>query len=188
MGCAGHTRQVREVREEVGSLGRNKGLQSKSGFTLLEVLISAALLAVALLAVAAMFPTGYTSIADAGKMTMALTAARQILEDVGDLPFDRINNMNGFDTLNLATLPAGDPEQTIARRWRYALAGEGDGFTFTTTEKDEWSTLSTGNATLRARGQIGVAALSASLNQVTITITYPGQRPPVQLVTNISRL
>jgi len=167
---------------------QGKGLWSMAGFTLLEVLVGAAVLSVALLAMAAMFPTGYTNITEAGKMTMALTAGRQMLEDISALPFDNIGNLNGFDTRNPATLPPGEPERTMARRLRYALAGEGDGFTFKKDEKDQWTILSAGSATLNGRGQVGVAALSATLNQVTVTITYPGRSARVQLVTNITRL
>jgi prepilin-type N-terminal cleavage/methylation domain-containing protein len=160
-----------------------------AGFSLLEVLVGAAILAVALLAMAAMFPTGYTNITEAGKMTMALTAGRQILEDISALPFDNINSLNNFDTLTPGSLPPGEPERTIARRWRYALAGEGSGFTFTVTEKAEWSTLSTGQGvSLNGRGLISVNGLSATLIQVTATITYPGRPTGVRLVTNITRL
>ena len=172
-------------------------LRGGNGFSLIEVLIAACVLAVALLAMAAMFPTGYTNITEAGKMTMALTAGRQILEDISALSFDnnfdKIANLNTFDTLNPGSLPAGEPERTIARRWRYALAGEGDGFTFTATEKAEWSTLSTGGGvSLNGRGRITVVGLSPtpplSLNQVTVTIQYPGRSRGVTLVTNMSRL
>lgn len=164
-------------------------LQASHGFTLLEVLVGAAVLSVALLGMAAMFPTGYTNISEAGKMTMALTAGRQILEDISALPFDNIGSLNGFDTRNPVTLPPGEPERTMARRLRYALAGEGDGFTFTATEKAQWSTLSTGQGvTLNGRGQVAVAALSATLTQLTVTITYPGRAAGVRLVTNITRL
>ena len=167
---------------------QGKGLWSMAGFTLLEVLVGAAVLSVALLGIAAMFPTGYTNITEAGKMTMALTAGRQVLEDISALPFDNIGNLNGFDTRNPATLPPGEPERTMARRLRYALAGEGDGFTFTKDEKDQWTILSAGSAILNGRGQVGVAALSETLNQVTVTITYSGRPAGVQLVTNITRL
>ncbi len=170
-------------------LEREKSHRGSGGFTLLEVLVGATILAVALLAMSAMFPVGYTNITEAGKMTMAITGARQVFEEVSALPFDNIINLNGFDTLDPATLPPGEPERTIARRWRYALAGEGDGFTFTATEKGEWSTLSTGGGiTLNGRGQVNVVTLSATLDQVTVTITYPGRSTGVTLVTNISRL
>jgi prepilin-type N-terminal cleavage/methylation domain-containing protein len=167
---------------------RERGPKASSGFSLIEVVVGAAVLAVALLAMAAMFPTGYTNITEAGKVTMALTGARQILEDISALPFDNIGNLNGFDTQNPATLPAGEPERMIGRRWRYALAGEGNGFTFNTAEKNEWSTLSTGGFILNGRGLISTAGLSATLIQVTVTITYPGRSTGVTLITNISRL
>lgn len=175
-------------------LEREKSQGRSGGFTILEVLVGSSILAVALLAMAAMFPTGYTNITEAGRMTMAVTAARQVFEDISALPYDNIVNLNGplaigFDTADPATLPAGEPEKTVARRWRYALAGEGDGFTFTATEKAEWNMLSTGGGvTLNGRGQISVVPLSATLDQVTITITYPGRSRGVQLVTNITRL
>ena len=174
-------------------LEREKSHRGSGGFTLLEVLVGATILAVALLAMAAMFPVGYTNITEAGKMTMAITGARQVFEEVSALPFDNIINLDRFDTLDPNTLPTDEPERTIARRWRYALAGEGDGFTFTATEKGEWSTLSTGGGiTLNGRGRIGVGpdplVPSPTLNQVTITITYPGRSTGVTLVTNFSRL
>jgi len=186
--------------EAVGTVRRpgrcgelNTRLWAGQGFTLLEVLVGSAVLSVALLAMAAMFPTGYTNITDAGKMTMALTGGRQILEDISALPFDNIGTLNNFDTQNPASLPAADPERTIARRWRYALAGEGNGFAFTAAEKAAWSTLSTGQGiSLNGRGRINVVALTPtvppSLSQVTVTITYPGRPTGVQLVTNITRL
>ncbi|MCZ6551661.1 MAG: prepilin-type N-terminal cleavage/methylation domain-containing protein [candidate division NC10 bacterium] len=170
-------------------LEREKSHRGSGGFTLLEVLVGATILAVALLAMSAMFPVGYTNITEAGKMTMAITGARQVFEEVSALPFDNIINLDGFDTLDPATLPLLEPERTIARRWRYALAGEGDGFTFTATEKGEWSTLSTGGGnTLNGSGLINVVTLSATLDQITVTITYPGRSPSVQLVTNVTRL
>jgi len=85
-------------------LEREKSHRGSGGFTLLEVLVGATILAVALLAMTAMFPVGYTNITEAGKMTMAITGARQVFEEVSALPFDNIINLNGFDTLDPATL------------------------------------------------------------------------------------
>src|SRR3989442_8202223 len=104
------------------------------GFTLAEVMIASMVLMIGLLAVAGMFPVGYGQVADAGRMTLAVTGARQILEDVGALPFASLSNLNGFDTTNPATLPASDPELTVARRSRYTLAAGGAGFSFTTSD------------------------------------------------------
>src|SRR5213076_2075640 len=70
------------------------------GFTLAEVMIASMVLTIGLLAVVGMFPVGYGQVADAGRMTLAVTGARQILEDVGALPFANLSNLNGFDTTN----------------------------------------------------------------------------------------
>src|SRR2546430_13733361 len=84
-------------------------------------------------------------------LTLAVTVARKILEDVGALPFANLVNLSGFDTTNPATLPANDPELAIARRWRYMLAGAGGGFTFTTAGQAPWGTLTpfAGRATIQ---------------------------------------
>lgn len=158
------------------------------GFTLVEILIAGIILVVGLLAIATMFPTGHTNVTEAGKMTMAFTAARQILEDMRSVPFDNLLNFNGFDTRRPATLPANDPEREIARRWRYVLAGEGDGFTFTMVEKARWATLSTAGATFGGSGGISVVAQSATLRLVTITISIPGRSRSIALATLINRM
>ena len=88
------------------------------GMTLIELMVGMCILMFGLLAIAAMFPMGYLAIHEAGKMTMTLTATRQILEDVRSVPFAELANLNGFDTTNPATLPADQPEREIARRWR----------------------------------------------------------------------
>lgn len=154
---------------------------------MVEVLVGVTILTVALLAIAAMFPMGYVVVNEAGKMTMTITAARQMLEDVRSVPFEDLTNLNGFDTNNPATLPAGATEREIARRWRYALAGEGAGFTFTTSERSAWGALSTAGATFGGRGRISVASQSTTLRLVTITISIPRGRD-VQLATLISRM
>jgi prepilin-type N-terminal cleavage/methylation domain-containing protein len=114
----------------------------RNGFTLVELLVGVTFLSVGLLAIAAMFPMGYVVVNESGKMTMTLTGARQILEDVRTVPFVDLTDLNGFDTTDSATLPADEPQRTVVRRWRYALAGEGNGFTYTSTEKSRWASLS----------------------------------------------
>jgi len=154
------------------------------------------ILTVGLLGVATMFSTGYTDVTAGGKMTLGMMAARQIIEDMRALPFDRLSDLNDFDTNSAASLPPVDatldPGRTmarnIARKWRYALAGEGGGFTFTTTEKSQWTILAADGVTLGARGQIAVVNQSATLRLVTVTVTIPGRVVSVQLSTLMSRL
>jgi prepilin-type N-terminal cleavage/methylation domain-containing protein len=155
-----------------------------SGFTLVEVLVALTILTVGLVAIAGMFPTGYKQVVDAGRMTLVVTAARQILEDVRTVPFASLTNLNGFDSTNLATVPAADPEMEIARRWRYSLAGAGDGFTFTSAETTRWGPRAPfgGNATVQ------VASPGANLRQITVTVSLATLPQTVTLSTVIASM
>jgi prepilin-type N-terminal cleavage/methylation domain-containing protein len=154
------------------------------GFTLAEVIIASMVLLVALLVIATMFPMGHQQIVDAGRMTLAVTAARQVLEDLGSLPFDSVVNLNGFTTANSATLPANDPELAAARRWRYMVGGAGGGFSFTSAEMTEYGSITPfgGTATIQ------VTSPSASLRQATVTVSVPGLTTNVQLSTVVVRM
>ncbi len=52
----------------------------ENGFSAIEVLIAMSILAVALLAIASMFPTAYTNVDRSGEETMAATLAQQRIE------------------------------------------------------------------------------------------------------------
>jgi prepilin-type N-terminal cleavage/methylation domain-containing protein len=163
------------------------------GFTLIEILIGITILVVGILGVATMFGTGYTNVGEGARMTMAVTAARQMLEDVRTIPFDNLVNLNGpggagFDTNVLGTEPAADPERNIARKWRYALAGDGVGWNFTIAERANWQNLGVGSVPFGASGLIVVTSPSATMRQITITVRVPGRGNTVQLATLISRL
>lgn len=164
----------------------NRAVDSR-GFSLIELLIGMTFLTVSLLAIAAMFPMAYVVANEAGKTTMTLTAARQILEDVRSLPFDDLTDLNGFDTSNVATLPASGSVREIARRWRYALEGEGDGFTFTSDETSRWGSLAIAGVAFGARGRITVVEDTDTLARITITISVP-QRADRTIATLISRM
>jgi prepilin-type N-terminal cleavage/methylation domain-containing protein len=161
-------------------------LGDRRGFTLVEVLVAAMILIVALLTLASMFPVGYRQITDAGRMTMAVSGARHILEDVGDVPFANISNLNGVDTGSNSGVIAGlgGTEAAIARRWRYMLAGPGDGFTFSSAETTAWGTVQP----FAGRAVVTVANSSATLRQVTVTVTVPGLPGNVTLSTVIVRM
>jgi prepilin-type N-terminal cleavage/methylation domain-containing protein len=161
-------------------------ISDRRGFTLIEVLIAMAVLTIALVAIAGMFPTGYRQVTDAGRMTLAVTAARQILEDVRSLPFDNLDNLNGFDSENSGSQPASDPERAAARRWRYALAGDGDGFALTPGELADWQTLSPFGG--RATVQVVAVGGSPTLRQVTVTVSVDALVQTVQLSTVVARL
>jgi prepilin-type N-terminal cleavage/methylation domain-containing protein len=158
----------------------------RRGFTLTEVLVAAMILLIALLSLASMFPVGYRQIADAGRMTMAVTAGRQVLEDAGTLPFANVINLNGVDTSSNTGVIAGltGPEAAVARRWRYMLAGSGNGFAFTPAETTAWGNVQP----YAARAVVSVTAPNPTLNQVTVTVTIPGLPSSVTLSTMIVRM
>lgn len=165
-------------------LARNLG--NSHGFTLVEVLVAAMILLVALLTLASMFPVGYKQITDAGRMTVAVSGARHILEDVGDIPFANISNINGVDTASNSGVIAGlgGTESAMARRWRYMLAGSGNGFTFTSAETTAWGTAQP----FGGRAQVTVVNTTATRRTVTVVVTVPGLPGNVTLSTVIVRL
>jgi Tfp pilus assembly protein PilV len=156
------------------------------GFTLVEVLICGVLLAFGLLAMSGLFVTGYSSIAMAGRSTNALAAGRQLLEDASSLPVANLANLDGFDTDDPATTPAADPEREVARRWRYVLAGDGVGWSFTQAELDRWPQRPDAAEAPGAAGRIDVALDSPTLARVTVTIAVPGTRRTTELFTLVA--
>ena len=162
-------------------------LRINRGFTLVELLVGMTFLMVSLLAIAAMFPMAYVVTNEAGKTTMTLTAARQVMEDVRSLPFGDLSSLNNFDTSSYASLPSSGAAREIARRWRYALAGAGSGFTYTATERSRWSSLTSGSAAFGARGRISVVSVSATLQRITVTISNPN-RADRTLATLVSKM
>jgi Tfp pilus assembly protein PilV len=158
-----------------------------SGFSLIEVLFAGTIMAVSLLAILSVFVIVYTNVTASGRMTMGMTAARQVFEDLRTVPFANLTDLNGFNTNDATTIPTNDPARTVARRWRYALAGEGAGFTFTTTEKQQWRTLTNDGNSFGGAGQLTVASPSTSLRSVTVRVTGPGQTP-IQITTLVSAI
>jgi prepilin-type N-terminal cleavage/methylation domain-containing protein len=166
------------------------------GLTLVEVLIGITIMAVGVLGTLGMFHAGFNTVGEGGRTTMALTAARQLLEDVRLVPFNNLANLNNFDTNNAGTLPGGGVELAIARKWRYALAGAGTGWTFTPTETQQWNRLLSGvggGSSVAGQGVITVINRSPvipgplTLQEVTVTVRVPAGGRAVTLSTYISR-
>lgn len=168
---------------------RAPGLRAgRAGFTLIEILIGITILSVGLLGVAGMFSTAYVDVSAGGNTTMAVTAARQMVEDMRLLPFDNLSNLDGFNTNNAGSQPAGGPELAMARKWRYVVAGDGTGWNFTATEKAQWTSLYTGGANFGGQATVTVISPSVTLRQVTVTVPVPGRNVNVSLTTLISRM
>ncbi len=160
----------------------------EAGFTYIELLAAASLMLVSLLALAGMFVTGYSHVNGAGNSTMGLAAARQLVEDARRLPYDNLVNLHGFNTDDPNTLPANNPEREVARRWRFALAGEGVGWAFTDEEKARWPSLVNLGAALGAVGNISAVQQTGTITEISVSISVPGSWRQVELSTLIARL
>jgi hypothetical protein len=165
--------------------------RDSAAFTVVEVAIAIMVLLVAVVVTASMFPTGHQQLADAARTTAAVAAGRQILEDIGGLPFDSVRRLDGFDTANAASIPGSNPELAVARRWRYMIGGPGGGFDFTTAEMAQFGAVTPlgGAATLRVSSPpSGSCSPAGSRCQATVTVSVPGLATNVQLTTIVVRM
>ena len=173
------------------SQGRATRDGDRAGFTVVEVVIAAVVVLIAIVITASMFPIGHQQAVDAVRTTSAVAAGRQILEDIGGLPFDSVRSLDGFDTSNSDSVPARDPEAAAARRWRYMIAGPGGGFGFTTAELAQYGAVTPlgGAASLRVSSPpSGTCSARGSRCQATVTVSVPGLATPVQLTTIVVRM
>lgn len=89
-----------------------RDLRSKKGLTLVELLIAAAILSVALLGIAEMFPSAYQNVATGGRLTRATFLAEQQLEPLRG---------QSFASLTARVAPYIDPgnpiDGTYLRQW-----------------------------------------------------------------------
>ena len=82
-------------------------MRNARGFTIVEVLVTATLVAVALLAIAGMMPTAYRTVDWSGEETVAVTLAKQRLEWLRNQPYTSAPMAAGTTTENLAGNYAG---------------------------------------------------------------------------------
>jgi len=88
--------------------GAVKRMTNRHGFTLIEVLIAAAILAVGLLALVSVFPVGYVDVTVSGGQSKATAYAQQMLEQLKNQPFNPgTPAFNGNDA----------PEAAYTRTW-----------------------------------------------------------------------
>lgn len=161
--------------------------QTDRGFTFIEVVVAGALLAVSLLAMCGVFVVAYANVTAGGRNTVGVAATEQMLEDVRSLPFNAVIALDNFDTDNPSSQPAADPAREIARRWRYALAGEGVGWSFSNAETTRWTNMNGASGPIGAAGTIDVVSLSGTLCEVTVTVAVPGRWRPIVLATRVAR-
>jgi type II secretion system protein I len=88
-------------------------MRNTRGFTAIEVLIAAVIIAVALVGLAGMFPTAYRNVDWSGEETVALTLAKQRIEWLRNQAYTSAPLAAGTTTENLAGNYAGYTRQTV---------------------------------------------------------------------------
>jgi prepilin-type N-terminal cleavage/methylation domain-containing protein len=151
-------------------------LRGQGGFTIIEVLIALMIMTIALVAIAGMFPQGYKQVTDAGRLTMAVTNARAVHEDIRIVPFANLINLNGFDSTNPATVPVSMPEGDLATRWQADMSAAEGRTTVQVTSCGD-----VGNP-------CGLPAPDASMAQVTVTVSMTALPQSVTLTTLVARI
>ena len=105
-------------------------LRNHQGFTLLELLVAAIILVVAILAIATMFPTGRGNVDDAGKRSRAVALAQENLEMVKNSAFPPVTGgcpaptPSGYTCSMNVSLSGTSPDQlatvTVTVGWKGA--------------------------------------------------------------------
>jgi prepilin-type N-terminal cleavage/methylation domain-containing protein len=146
----------------------------RDGFTLIEVLIAMAVLSIALIALAGMFPTGYRQVTDAGRMTLAVTTGRQILEDIGTVAFANVLAFDNFDSQ--ASGPLGGEAGVVAARWQANF-----------TPAQGQATVQVDDCGLVAN-PCALPVANPNLRRVTVTVSLTALTQTVQLSTFIANI
>lgn len=99
---------------------RDEALRAERGFSLLELLIASAILAVGLLSLAQLLTLATTANAAAGRATFAAVLAAEKLEDLRALTWESLRRESGesVDYLDRAGRPLEGMAAAYTRRWR----------------------------------------------------------------------
>jgi Tfp pilus assembly protein PilV len=184
--------------------GANPGRPSAAGLTLVEVLIAAAVLGVAILGTAGAFPTALRQVSYGGQITKATALAHQMMEDVRSNPASSIPWYAGKDGRGVSTdAPANFPDDwpssctsgwawgdqfcgsTKLNRWRQDILGDpGDG-----------RRLASGRGTVGVvdhenppAGGGGAVSASTTILRITVTVSWdePTGRKQVALASTVA--
>lgn len=132
-------------------------LRQITGLTLPEVLISAVIITVAVLALVGLFPTALQNVQYGGHMSQALSLGQEMIEMIRTQPFSTVSNYHGLDT---GTTPGVLPPvvQSHYDQWKADIA-----------PANPAGALPRGRGTI----QVGENAVGfADLKQLTVTVTW----------------
>lgn len=88
-------------------------IRRHDGFTLMEVLLAATIMVVALLGIASVLPSADMNLHQSGQISKAVSLAQQMIEILKNDPFTALPSYQGVDTQNTGTYPADDPNPPI---------------------------------------------------------------------------
>lgn len=140
----------------------NSRIRQEKGFTLIEAMLSSAILAVGLLGLAGMTTLSFTRNSDSNEMTVATNLAAELVER---MQFNRRNLVNGYNGINLTS---ANPVLCTQNALTQPVA-RGDCL--------QWQ------ARLFASGLVGVGAIVAvapvgpvtiNQNNINVTVTWIG--------------
>lgn len=162
--------------------GQTRALVSR-GFTVVEVVVAASILVVALLGIAAVLPVADMTLHQSGQVSKAVALAQEMVEMVKNDPFTELPNYNNVDTRNTATYPVNDPTTPIPGSLSNFLGG---------TNVTKWANdinlfLATGSGITGGFGTIAVTdvafnpAGAAILRKVSVRVNWTDRGRPYQV-------
>jgi hypothetical protein len=80
---------------------------------MMEVLLAATIMVVALLGIATVLPSADMNLHNSGQISKAVSLAQQMIETLKNDPFTALSSYHGVDTRNTGTYPADDPNPPI---------------------------------------------------------------------------
>jgi prepilin-type N-terminal cleavage/methylation domain-containing protein len=158
-------RERRAGRHRWGLALRRSRVAHPRGLTLVELLVTAAIAAVALLAIATVFPVAMSNIDAGAEETAALAITQGFTEMMRGLDWTTLHTFNGFDSKRSSACPATPTQvKAVCDSWVDQIAGN-------STRGIQG--LAAGQATVTIVDQASVNTNSlAQLATVTVTVSY----------------
>jgi len=160
-----------------------RGLRPGNGFTIVEVLVAATILIVALLGIAAVMPTADMNLHLAGQISKAASLGQEMIEVIKNDPFSQLSLYNGVDTRNAGTFPIDTPNPPIPGDAGNFMGG---------SNAAKWANdinvyLATGAGITGGYGTIGVSTVATDaggnpiLRKVSVTVNWTDGGRPYQV-------
>lgn len=141
---------------------RTSRIRQERGFTLIEVMLSSAILAVGLLGLAGLTTLSFTRNSDGNEVTVATNLAAELVER---MQFNRRNLVSGYNGINLTSAaPALCTQNALTQP-----VARGDCL--------QWQARLFASGLIGVQAQVAVAAVGpATLNQnnINVTVTWTG--------------